>query len=280
MTYSCLDGGAIPAAAVFIVLFLSTTAYHCWQAFTKRTFYFIPLIIGGMCYIFRILAHYNMHSMAINIVQTLLLLLPPSLFAASIYMVLGRLILYANGESMAPIRANWLTKIFVIGDVFTFFVQAVGGSMMAKSSTQNLGKKVIIVGLVLQIIFFAIFIITSAIFHRRMASKPTSASLQGLWQKYIWTLYVASLLILIRSIFRIFEFAEGNDGKLVSNEVFLYVFDAALMWGVMVVFHVVHPGDLMGRKGVSKEMKVLYQKRLDDMIILEYDGAGDDTSVL
>lgn len=79
-------------------------------------------------YIFRILAHYNMHSMAINIVQTLLLLLPPSLFAASIYMVLGRLILYANGESMAPIRANWLTKIFVIGDVFTFFVQAVGKS--------------------------------------------------------------------------------------------------------------------------------------------------------
>ncbi|KAH7322026.1 RTA1 like protein-domain-containing protein [Rhexocercosporidium sp. MPI-PUGE-AT-0058] len=223
---------SIPAAIVFIVLFFSTTAYHCWQAFTKRTFYFIPLIIGGVFewtgYIVRILAHFHIHSMVIYVAQTLLLFLPPSLFAASDYMVLGCLILYTKGESVAPIRANWLTKIFVTGDVFTFIVQAVGnGSMLAKSSTRNLGKKVVIVGLALQIIFFGIFIITSAISHRRIASTPTSASLQAPWQKYLWTLYVASSLILIRSIFRIFEFAEGDNGKLVSNEVFLYAFDAA-----------------------------------------------------
>ncbi len=103
---------------------------HCFQAGKKRTLYFIPLIIGGFFewigYIGRILSHYNMDSMGIFIMQTLLLLLPPSLFAASIYMVLGRLILYTNGESMAPIRATWLTKIFVGGDVLSFLVQAGG----------------------------------------------------------------------------------------------------------------------------------------------------------
>ena len=77
-------------------------------------------------YVFRIISSYNLTSTSIFIIQTLLLLLPPSLFAASIYMVLGRIILFTNGESMAPIHANWLTKIFVIGDVFSFLVQAGG----------------------------------------------------------------------------------------------------------------------------------------------------------
>merc|ERR1711900_16754 len=109
---------SVAAAAIFAVLFLITTAYHCWQAWTKRTLYFIPLLIGGHFewtgYVFRIISSYNLTSTSIFIIQTLLLLLPPSLFAASIYMVLGRIILFTNGESMAPIRANWLTKIFVI----------------------------------------------------------------------------------------------------------------------------------------------------------------------
>ncbi|KAK0103738.1 hypothetical protein ONS95_005744 [Cadophora gregata] len=247
---------SVVAAAIFAVLFFATTAYHCWQAWTKRTFYFIPLLIGGHFewtgYVFRIISHYNITSMAIFIIQTLLLLLPPSLFAASIYMVLGRIILFTNGESMAPIRANWLTKIFVIGDVFSFLVQAGGGSMMASASSQNLGKTLVIIGLVLQILFFGLFVTTSIIFHLRLRRSPTSASLRAPWQKYLWALYAASLLIFIRSIFRIFEFAGGHDGTLMSSEVYIYVFDAVLMLGVMVAFNVVHPGEIIGRRGDLK----------------------------
>ncbi|KAG4420412.1 hypothetical protein IFR04_006428 [Cadophora malorum] len=243
---------SVAAAAIFAVLFLVTTAYHCWQAWTKRTLYFIPLLIGGHFewtgYIFRIISSYNLTSTSIFIIQTLLLLLPPSLFAASIYMVLGRIILFTNGESMAPIRANWLTKIFVIGDVFSFLVQAGGGSMMASADSQNLGKTLVIAGLVLQILFFGLFVGTSILFHRRLALSPTSASLRAPWQKYLWALYAASLLIFIRSIFRIFEFAGGHDGTLMSSEVYIYVFDAVLMLGVMVVFNVVHPGEIIGRR--------------------------------
>ncbi|PVH76164.1 RTA1-domain-containing protein [Cadophora sp. DSE1049] len=247
---------SVAAAAIFAVLFFITTAYHCWQAWTKRTFYFIPLLIGGHFewtgYVFRIISHYNITSTSIFIIQTLLLLLPPSLFAASIYMVLGRLILYTNGESMAPIRANWLTKIFVIGDVFSFIVQAGGGSMMANASSQNLGKTLVIAGLVLQILFFGLFVGTSILFHRRLALSPTTASRRAPWQKYLWALYAASLLIFIRSIFRIFEFAGGHDGTLMSSEVYIYVFDAVLMLGVMVAFNVVHPGEIIGRRGDLK----------------------------
>lgn len=62
------------------------------------------------------------------IMQSLLLLLAPTLFAASIYMVLGRIILLTDGEIHSLIRARWLTKFFVAGDVLSFLTQSAGTS--------------------------------------------------------------------------------------------------------------------------------------------------------
>ena len=58
--------------------------------------------------------------------QTLLLLVAPGLFAASIYMQLGRIILATDGEKYSLIRRTWLTKVFVTGDVLSFGIQAAG----------------------------------------------------------------------------------------------------------------------------------------------------------
>lgn len=40
------------------------------------------------------------------------------------------------------------------------------------------------------------------------------------------------------------EYAQGHTGHLLQHEWFLYVFDACLMFGVMVVFNVVHPSEV------------------------------------
>jgi hypothetical protein len=60
------------------------------------------------------------------IIQSTLLLVAPALFAASIYMELGRLIVLVKGERFALVRVNWTTKIFVGGDVLSFLMQASG----------------------------------------------------------------------------------------------------------------------------------------------------------
>ena len=73
------------------------------------------------------------------------------------------------------------------------------------------------------------------------------------WRKHLNTLYAASALILIRSVFRVIEFKQGNDGYLLGYEVFLYIFDATLMLGVMALFHVVHP------KEVSEVLRSLHR---------------------
>lgn len=120
----------------------------------------------------------------------------------------------------------------------------------------KLGKNVILVGLFLQILFFGFFLICGGIFHHRIIRSPTPASLQNSWVKYMYALYTAGILILIRSVFRVIEFLQGNDGSIMTHEVFLYVFDGVLMLGVMVLFNVIHPGSIIGRKARAQGIQL------------------------
>lgn len=61
------------------------------------------------------------------LIQNLLILLAPSLFSASIYMLLGRIIRVTDWDSRSFIRGRFLTTIFVCGDFVSFLVQ-VGGT--------------------------------------------------------------------------------------------------------------------------------------------------------
>jgi hypothetical protein len=83
-------------------------------------------IIGYIC---RILAHNNKESVPIYSVQTILILLAPPLYAASIYMVLGRLVVYLQAERLSMVSVKWMTKIFVTGDVIAFIMQAAGAQV-------------------------------------------------------------------------------------------------------------------------------------------------------
>lgn len=57
-------------------------------------------------------------------------------------------------------------------------------------------------------------------------------------------LYVGSMLIMVRSVFRAIEYLQGFDGYLLRHELYLYVFDALLMFSVMVLFNWVHPAEI------------------------------------
>lgn len=123
---------------------------------------------------------------------------------------------------------------------------------MSKASSLTAGKRLVVVGLVLQVVFFGLFVVTSGVFHFRIIRSPTPASLGTPWKKYIYALYAASILILIRSTFRVILFSLPNNSALNKNEVFVYIFDGVLMLGVMVMFNVVHPGAIISghKKGI------------------------------
>jgi len=251
---------SVIAAAIAAALFGILTIANLVRLLQKKTWFCLPLVIGGLCkyqhvqsilmtdqnaveiigFSARAWAHYNQEKTMPYAIQSVLILLAPILFAASVYMFLGRIIRAARGEQYSIIPLKWLTKVFVIGDVLCFCVQGGGGGILTKAksaSDVNTGENVILGGLVLQILTFFIFIVTAAIWHKRMASYTSmSGSLMGLdWPKYLYSLYAVSCLILIRNIVRCAEYGGGSDGYLLSHEWTVYVFDALLMVFVLAI---------------------------------------------
>ena len=175
------------------------------------------------------------------IIQSVLLLVPPSLFAASIYMTLGRIIrgLGPVAEQYSLIRVSWLTKFFVIGDVFAFLVQATGAGMLSAGEDMgDMGQNIVIAGLVIQILFFGFFVVAAIVFHRRFEARGFP------WVGMMHMLYGTSALILARCIFRIVEYVMGPEEYLLTHEWTLYVFDGVLMVAVMVIFYLWYPSEI------------------------------------
>ncbi|KAF7556068.1 hypothetical protein G7Z17_g1688 [Cylindrodendrum hubeiense] len=256
---------SLAAAALFAALFGISSAAHLFQLVRNRTWYFIAFFLGAL---FEVVGY---AARAVNaaqtpdwtlvpfIIQTLLPLLGPALFAASIYMILGRIIRVLDGENLSIISTRWLTKIFVFGDVFSFAIQCIGGGVLSgakNKSALDRGQNIILVGLAIQIIFFACFILVISIFHYRIVKRPTRTSLitHLPWAQFIYVLYFSSLLIMIRSIFRVAEFAGGQDSALQTSEAYLYCLDTVLMFICCVAFNVWHPSRVvswLGPKGYA-----------------------------
>jgi hypothetical protein len=162
------------AAVAFAAIFGLTTVVHIWQMAKARAWFMTAFIIGGFC-VYTLLEWSRVMVPDIGLVagaqvteanafliiveaigylcryisakqtpnwttkpyigQSLLLLLAPALFAASVYMILGRIIRLLNAGSLSLVRPNWLTKVFVTGDVISFLMQC-GGMQFLQACTK------------------------------------------------------------------------------------------------------------------------------------------------
>ncbi|KAH0419615.1 hypothetical protein CcaCcLH18_14348 [Colletotrichum camelliae] len=193
---------SLPAAIVSVAVFAVLTALHTWRIFRARSFYFTAFTVGGLFqtigYCGRIWSHFDTLSIGGFVIQAILILVAPALYAA----------LYEAGE------------------------------------------KIIIAGLFVQIVVFGFFVVTSLLFHIRLSRTPTATALEGgtPWRRYLYVLYATSAIILIRSVFRVVEYLQGNKGYLISHEIFLYIFDTLLMAIVMAIFLVWYVQELEPKK--------------------------------
>ena len=279
---------SLPAAIVAMVVFLILSVLHVWKIWRHRSFYFTAFTVGGFCtnppplqhlnpiplletcwrtqpanvsgtsvqvvgYAARIGSHHDPYSIPAFSIQAIFILVSPALYAASIYMILARLILSIHSAHLSIVPVRWMTRVFVTFDVVSFALQGGGGGIQAAGTLElfEIGEKVIIAGLFVQIVVFSFFVVTAASFHkRRLSAGPAPGSVP--WRRHLTVLYVVSAIILVRSIFRVVEYLQGNNGYLISHEIFLYIFDAILMAAVMAIFLVWYVDDLVPSQGLKR----------------------------
>ncbi|KAB8277429.1 RTA1 like protein-domain-containing protein [Aspergillus minisclerotigenes] len=232
------------AAIIGAIVFLILTLLQLWRIITQRKWFGLAIVTGGLFEVIGLAARaYSRDHLSETtpyIIQILLILLAPILFAASIYMFLGRLI-YASGHPhLSFIRINWLTKIFVIGDVFCFFVQAAGAAKLVNAETSSdidAAQNIVLGGLGLQVAVFCVFALCAVVFHVRVSAPrfrnlvPPGLHLHAM----LFSLYASSLLITVRNAYRLVEYTQGNDGYLTTHEWPTYGLDIILMAIIMVI---------------------------------------------
>jgi hypothetical protein len=122
-------------------------------------------------------------------------------------------------------------------------------------NTHRHAKAVVLVGLLLQVAFFGFFLVNGLTFWFRMRNSGKEMSNPVPWQKHTVVLFVTSIFILGRCIFRVVEYAEGTHGNVMSHEAYMYILDAGFMLIVMLAFHFYHPSEV---NALLKEGKAVF----------------------
>ncbi|EPE27388.1 hypothetical protein GLAREA_03303 [Glarea lozoyensis ATCC 20868] len=236
-----------PNATLAIVcagLFGISAIIHLIVMIKRKAWFFTAFVIGAIMmtlgYIARFASARKDTSVMLYAIQSLLIILPPSLYAATMYMIFGRLVVFVNHPSASLIRPTRVTKIFVTGDTLSFLLQAGGGGMMSISSMANMGQTLIMVGLACQLLFFGFFLVMAITFRQRMLKSFIPKTGKYNWHSLMTILLIASGLIIARCVFRMVEFGLGRDGALMAKEAYVYIGDTLLMFLVQIMFHFRH----------------------------------------
>ncbi|KAL2072024.1 hypothetical protein VTL71DRAFT_11367 [Oculimacula yallundae] len=240
-----------PAGYAFTAIFGLLTLAHFIYLIWRRAWFFIPFLLGGVAETFgyygRALASDNPTKAGPFIQQNLLILVATPFLAASVYMSLGRMVGCLNAQRYSIINMRWLTPIYVLIDIACIVSQFVGAILPASGDPSSITKArmILLAGLITQLVALSLFLCTSWHVHRRLNRDPPELLLRDRslrWQKYLWGIEVVTVLMIIRSLVRTIEYAQGTGGFVITHEEFIYVFDAAIMVAVMAVLLVVYPG--------------------------------------
>ncbi|RBR12886.1 uncharacterized protein FIESC28_08377 [Fusarium coffeatum] len=188
-------------------------------------------------------------------IQTFALLLGPTFMTASIYMMLSKIIIALDADTHSLVPVKGLPKVFIFCDLVSLAAQLTGAAYLIDATLvtqQRTAQLMIVGGLSFQIYFFGFFTSVLHIVHSRVVETPTrqSTGLTIPWKRWIIVLYLCCGFILVRSLYRVIEYATGPLGVVQSTEIYFYVFDAGSMFIVAALLNIFHPRQLAG---ISKD---------------------------
>lgn len=233
-----------------LFLFSISALWHIRLLIKYRQKFFIPFVIGVIFQIIgfaiRIICTSNLNSLGLFISQTLFILLAPLFYLTSMYTLLGKLIEFNQAESVMPLKPSILTSIFVTFNVMSFLLQTIGCSIQSTRtiSTINTGITLVLIGFCIQLISLICFMWLVLFFDRRALNLTQNIN-KGNWRFLLLILVVSSILILVRTVYRIVEYAEGYNSYMMNQEIYFFILDSFPMIIVQFLYNGFHPGKIL-----------------------------------
>ncbi|KAF8601736.1 RTA1-domain-containing protein [Ceratobasidium sp. AG-I] len=250
----------------FLVLFGITTGAHLLQAILFRTRYMIPtLVLCGVGELIgwggRYWGHVSPHNGDAFMMQICTTIISPSFMTAAMFLILPKVI-SELGVQYSRISPRLYSIIFITADVTALVIQAAGGAMASTANTpegSKTGGNIMLVGIVVQFVAVILFTILGLEFVARFSLDRPARKLSDEhdYKRTGWStaargvvlmlvgLGIATLFIIIRSVYRTIELTDGWNGVIISTEKWFNWFDGMPIVVAMVTFNFFHPGHLL-----------------------------------
>ncbi|KAJ4150203.1 hypothetical protein LMH87_010963 [Akanthomyces muscarius] len=257
---------AVVGCVVYSILFITIT-YTTW--IKHRAWFFSTVVVGAAIevagYVCRVYSAKHQTILVPYILTLTLTVLAPVFIAAGNYLLISRLILNVLPpihHRILGIAGRLLTPTFVTFDIVSFLVQGNGSAIASAGNwtgpKEKIGRYTLIGGLLLQLLAFGLFLTVFGRFHF-LATRFAVPEAPSGWRKVVRAVYISSIAIMIRCIYRVCEFAEGMNGYAFRTEWLFWVFETIPMIFAIGAFCVWHPSQhlprnaLLSKKARAKE---------------------------
>ncbi|ORY16187.1 RTA1 like protein-domain-containing protein [Clohesyomyces aquaticus] len=253
---------SIAGNTIYLIAFAALLGAQLFYGIRKKTWSYMSAMIMGCLleiigYIGRIMLNQNPFIMNNFLVYLICLTIGPAFFTAGIYLCLSRVIT-AIGSDTSRLKPKMYTYIFVGFDLLSLILQAIGGALASTakdSKGSKTGRNVMIAGLVSQVISMVIFFIFWGDFVLRTRLAKTSGSLSRtqpplyeslrstkLFKLFQYSLFIATVLIFIRCVYRVIELQGGFNGHLANDEATFMIFEGPMIIIAVAALTFFHPG--------------------------------------
>lgn len=209
----------------------------------------LPLEVVG--YVGRIMLHYSPFDYNNFLIYLVTLTIAPALLSASIYLCLARIVV-VYGENLSRFRPRTYTIVFCTCDLICLVLQALGGAIASganSDSSSNLGKNLMLAGLIFQDISLALFAICCTDFFLRVRKSKGNWNLRylditnsRLFKVFLLGLMTATITIFTRSSYRIVELSGGfNSTLFTSDEAVFMIFEGLMIVIATSCLTLLHP---------------------------------------
>lgn len=244
----------VPLAIVSLIVFILFTIYlsvRIHRSRSRKFLYILPItaLMEAIGYLIRILCSTGGTDLIKYIVMTFFLLLPPNALALVNYKSLGEVVRLSNVPAkFFFLRPKFITWFFFSSDIFSFMLQGSGGGLMASVESAQIGKTIALVGLAIQLFFFASFAFITVYVHKSPKYNYIVEGQTNPKEKMARSLYITLFFLYIRSIYRVAEFATDHGGVIAAAEWAFYVFDTLAIAISFVAYCIYFMGNYLPKR--------------------------------
>lgn len=256
---------ALSLAILAILLYACALVLHLFRLYQTRLYAFSILCTATALfelvgYAFRLRSTRppigNPYDVISFVVQYFFIVVAPVFLSAAIYTTLTSLIAVL-GQNLSPLGLSRrsILAIFIISDVVATLTQVAGAGLIGAAQSNRKDpttpNNILLGGLVFQCVTFLVFLVLLGLFFLRARKVMTSTGHGGLMQ-FSWALVAGSILIYLRTIFRMAETATGFNSYVNTHEAFFGLLEFAPIVCAILILGWWHPGVWVPRTSPSR----------------------------